>query len=101
MFNALMTFTENMISFHISVQMGTGHFEISENNATVASGLVRVPQDINLEKIDVIPFTDDVPDNNVMPMKTKDFYKALRLRGYHYKGLFKKVQYANINGKNT
>lgn len=39
-------------------------------------------------------------DSEILPLNAKDFYKELRLRGYHYKGLFKNVTYANSDGEN-
>lgn len=91
---------ESLINFVISIQTGTGHFEISENEAVVATGIIRIPEDITQEIMYLKPLTH-VPNSDATLLKTKDFYKALKLRGYHYKGLFKKIQCCNHEGKIT
>lgn len=86
-------------SFHISIQRGSGRFEITENQAVVVCGVVRVPEDIDKEKIHVSTIDDEIPDDtNTVPLSKKDFYKEFRLRGYHYNGLFKNVVSCNTKG---
>lgn len=88
------------VQFHVSIQRVTGQFEITERGALVASGIVRVPDDIKKEKRHTPSFDDEgISDSNVIPNNRKDFYKELRLRGYHYSGLFKTVVHCNIKGK--
>ena len=73
-------------------------FEIAEKGTLVVSGNVRIPADIKQEILDVEPFEDHVSNSSILPLNTKDFYKELRLKGYHYKELFRKVVYANVEG---
>lgn len=80
------------IEFTIMIQPGTGRFEISEGSTAVVTGYIRTPEDPVLTDLDII----QRPDIPVLP--TKDFYKELRLRGYHYSGLFRSVVEARSDG---
>lgn len=79
------------------IHYGSGQFEITENGATVVSGRVRLIQSTTVEEvadeIDVEISADEYPVLN-----QKEFYKELRLRGYHYRGLFQGVQEARGDG---
>lgn len=88
------------LEFHVSIHRATGHFEVSESNAIVVTGIVRVPDDIEKEKMSVSAFNNDteIAESDPLPMTKKDFYKKLRLRGYHYKGLFKNIVSCNTDG---
>jgi fatty acid synthase len=87
------TFAKDVeIEFTIMIQPGTGRFEISEGNTAVVTGFIRRIESPTLTEIKVKEQTD-------LPMlPTKDFYKELRLRGYHYSGLFRSVVEARCDG---
>ncbi|XP_065221985.1 fatty acid synthase-like isoform X2 [Planococcus citri] len=88
------------LKFRVIVQIATNHFEITENEAAVASGIVKVPENIDEEVIKMASYDDDQTDDSEedLPLDKKDFYKELRLRGYNYKGVFKNVICANSTG---
>lgn len=74
---------------------------MTENDAIVVTGIVRTPENIDAEWINIDSSTlqNKSFNSNSSLLSTKDFYKVLRLRGYHYKGLFKKVLNVNHDGK--
>uniref|UniRef100_A0A182XBL3 Fatty acid synthase n=1 Tax=Anopheles quadriannulatus TaxID=34691 RepID=A0A182XBL3_ANOQN len=73
------------IEFTVMLQPGTGRFEITEGTAAVVTGYVRHVENITLSEI------PDPPANDMPVLATRDFYKELRLRGYHYSGAFRSV----------
>ncbi|XP_065221120.1 fatty acid synthase-like isoform X2 [Planococcus citri] len=85
-------------SFHILIHDLRNHFEVKCNAAVVATGKVRIVEDVRQEVFDVLPFEDEISNSEILPLSNDDFYKELRLRGYNYKGLFRGVQYVNCTG---
>lgn len=71
----------------IVVAIGTGDFEVSEGTTAVMSGNAKAIKNGELVK-DLSQWIKS--DCNSM-MDSKDFYKELRLRGYHYTDVFKSV----------
>lgn len=68
-----------------------------EGDNVIVSGIVRVPDDIAIEKIPVQFLSDR--DNTEECMNTADIYKELRLRGYQYTGSFRLLKSSSITGK--
>lgn len=66
---------------------------MSEGGAAVVTGYVREIANPSAEKIKC---TYDSEKNQ--EMSTKDVYKELKLRGYHYSGLFRSVKSATTDG---
>lgn len=81
------------IEMTISIQLGSGHFELSEGNTVIVTGYVRVIEtpepvhELHAENQSDSPIIDQ-----------EGFYKELRLRGYHYDGIFKSVKEARADG---
>ena len=75
---------------------GTGRFEVIEGGAAVVTGFIRVTQNPADERLDpdLAPKIDAEEE-----MQTKDVYKELRLRGYHYSGLFRGIKSISVNGE--
>ena len=69
-----------------------------ESETAVATGNIRILKDTSKEMISVVPFTYDVPRSNTSRLNANDFYKELRLRGYHYKDKFKNVVHVDPEG---
>jgi fatty acid synthase, animal type len=67
-------------------------FQITEGTSAVVTGFVRTPEKCTLT--DMPP----VPESDFPMLETKDFYKELRLRGYHYNGAFRAVEQARGDG---
>ncbi len=81
------------VEFVVMIQPGTGRFEISEGSSAVVTGVVK---HTNKSKFSDIQAPSDEESYPILP--TRDFYKELRLRGYHYHGAFKSVVEAKSNG---
>ena len=80
------------IEFIIMIQPGTGRFEITEGTSAVVTGYIKLVENSKLTTI-AVEERKDLPI-----LKTRDFYKELRLRGYHYNGAFKSVAEARSDG---
>lgn len=81
------------IEFNIMVHTGTGRFEITENETAVVTGKIT-----EVEKMGPLTELEPLPDSEFPIMKERDFYKELRLRGYHYAGAFRSVLEARADG---
>ncbi|XP_039450932.1 fatty acid synthase-like [Culex pipiens pallens] len=79
------------IDLTVSIQQGTGHFEIMESDVAIVTGTIRQMETTDLTTL--APPTKSAP---ILPMR--DFYKELRLRGYHYSGVFKSVLECRMDG---
>jgi len=77
--------------------LGSNRFEIIERDNIVVTGTVRIPTNIENEKIsaNLAKYVDDEEE-----MSTKDIYKELRLRGYQYTGVFRGLRSASVTGSN-
>ncbi|XP_071628686.1 fatty acid synthase-like isoform X1 [Temnothorax longispinosus] len=88
---------QNEIELTLSIQEGSNRFEIIEGNNAIVTGTVRIPTNIENEKIsaNLAECIDDEEE-----MNTKDIYKELRLRGYQYAGAFRGLKSASVTGSN-
>lgn len=82
---------EGNVDFLVMVQKGSGNFEVVQGGTAIVSGRVYVPEDINKEMIDLKPIEISQEIQELPRLTSRDIYKELRLRGYHYKGLFKSM----------
>ncbi|XP_070170837.1 fatty acid synthase-like [Polyergus mexicanus] len=89
---------QNSVDLILMIQKGSGKFEIMEGSNAVVTGTVRIPINIEDEKI-CITFIDR-NDNDEEEMNMKDIYKELKLRGYQYTDKFRGLKSASIRGKN-
>lgn len=71
------------VKLFVTIQKGTGNFEISEKNSVVVSGRIYSPNNENLEEIE-IP-TSDIPEEKTEFLETDEIYRELYLRGYNYR----------------
>jgi fatty acid synthase len=69
------------------VQKASGQFEVTESNATVVSGLVRVPTNVSHEMV-ALEAPKPILNEDLLELSSRDFYKYLQLRGYEYHGVF-------------
>lgn len=84
---------EQEVEFIVMIQSGTGRFEITEANTAVVTGYIKKLE--HEEEFTVIP---EPPPSKFPMLEAKDFYKELRLRGYHYHGVFRGVEQARGDG---
>lgn len=82
---------DTAVNLLVIIQRGTGKFEISENLSTVVTGTIRAPENLQFKQI-------KQPTTNSTMLETADFYKELKLRGYHYNGEFRSIQEARADG---
>lgn len=80
------------VEFTVMIQPGSGRFEITEGSSVLVTGFIKIVDNVKLADIPE-PHTNGYPT-----LLSKDFYKELRLRGYHYHGLFKSVEEARGDG---
>ena len=91
-------FFSKLQKINIVIVIGSGKFEIIEGSNPVVTGIVRIPVNIENEKI-CTTFIDE-NDNDEEQMSMKDIYKELKLRCYQYTGEFRGLKSASITGKN-
>ncbi|XP_068156554.1 fatty acid synthase [Drosophila tropicalis] len=81
------------VELNVMIQYGTGHFEITEAGTLVVTGIIReienptIPEVYHFQK-----------ESDFGMVSKKDFYKELKLRGYHYNGAFRAVHKARSDG---
>lgn len=79
------------IDLSIVIHHGSGRFEISESSTPVVTGVVRKMDQSNSSHES--RFRCNRPAS--VTLNKEGFYKELRLRGYHYKGLFQCIEEAS------
>ncbi|XP_015113130.1 fatty acid synthase [Diachasma alloeum] len=78
----------------ITIQKGTGKFEVVEGGVAVVTGTVRHTPNPQQEQISFPITNKEEPEQ----MTSKDIYKEFRLRGYQYSGLFRALKSATTDG---
>ncbi|XP_072763442.1 fatty acid synthase-like [Anoplolepis gracilipes] len=89
---------QSPVEFTFMIQKGSSKFEIIEGASAVVTGTVRIPVNVEDEKICTTFIHRN--DNDEEEMSMKDIYKELKLRGYQYSGEFRGLKSASIMGKN-
>lgn len=83
------------VNLTIMIHIGTGKFEISEGTTAICTGsIIEMINDAAITK----PQKSSSQSLALATLKQEDFYKELRIRGYHYKGEFKAVCEASFDG---
>lgn len=80
---------DGSVKFGLNFFDGTGKFEICEGGSLAVSGVIRVPEDIDMEELPLDPIAYDKKAG--LLLERGDVYKELRLRGYDYGGLFRGI----------
>ncbi|KAL0266678.1 UNVERIFIED_CONTAM: hypothetical protein PYX00_009160 [Menopon gallinae] len=88
---------EGNVDFIVMVQKGSGNFEVVEGGAPIVTGRVYAPDDITAECA-TLPPVEPEKDENAIPLTSRDIYKELKLRGYHYSGLFRGLLSLDASG---
>uniref|UniRef100_A0A1B0AA77 Fatty acid synthase n=1 Tax=Glossina pallidipes TaxID=7398 RepID=A0A1B0AA77_GLOPL len=84
---------KDSVELNVMIHYGTGNFEITESGTLIVSG--RITEIERPSPPEVYEFIEE----SVFPtLCQKDFYKELRLRGYHYSGNFRAVEEARGDG---
>lgn len=83
------------------VQKGSGNFEVVEGGAAIVTGRAYVPEHMN-KVMAKLPVLQPAEGKDLVPLSSRDVYKELRLRGYHYTGLFRGLQQIdNLGNENA
>lgn len=80
---------DGAVKFGLNFFDGTGKFEICEGGSLAMSGVIKVPEDIEMEELPLDPMTYDKKSG--LLLERGDVYKELRLRGYDYGGIFRGI----------
>ncbi|XP_050353258.1 fatty acid synthase-like [Nymphalis io] len=88
---------QGKLEFIVTIQKGSGHFEIVEGGASIVTGTIYAKNNVGQEYL-LLPDEPESTGPNIKHLLTKDFYKELRLRGYQYSGLFRGVIGCNVEG---
>ncbi|XP_055377679.1 fatty acid synthase isoform X2 [Condylostylus longicornis] len=84
---------DTKVNLTVLIDYESGQFEVSDTGTTVVTGIIREILDPKPPK----PLPK--PKESLFPtVSSKDFYKELRLRGYHYNGGFRSVEEARGDG---
>lgn len=86
------------IDLTIMIHYGSGQFEITENGVTVVSGVIRDIESADPNDVEVRADDFEHEFDAFAVLEKKDFYKELRLRGYHYQNVFQGVEKARGDG---
>uniref|UniRef100_A0A7R9F1W2 oleoyl-[acyl-carrier-protein] hydrolase n=1 Tax=Timema bartmani TaxID=61472 RepID=A0A7R9F1W2_9NEOP len=85
------------LGFTLSIQKGTGDFEIFENKRPLVTGQIRIPENAAAEFSKNI----SVPSEDSTNLTGEDVYSELKHRGYHYSGQFKGILNAQIGNEGS
>jgi hypothetical protein len=85
------------LRFTVMVQQVSGKFEVTESNAPVVSGLVRVPTNVSREMVALEP-PKPIVNDDLLKLSSRDIYKYFRLCGYEYRGVFCGIVSADNHG---
>ncbi|KAJ8675796.1 hypothetical protein QAD02_011582 [Eretmocerus hayati] len=80
--------------FKVTIQPGSGRFEVSEGGATVVSGIIYTSSHPEKERLGVSPPETDEEE----VLTTRDIYKKFKLSGYNYQGLYRSLKRSTISG---
>ena len=86
------------IHFHVAVHIATNVFEVIESESAVATGTVRVLENVKKGFADIFPSNKAISNEDNLYLNNSDFYKELRLRGYQYKNSFRTIDRVNCEG---
>ncbi|XP_011311362.1 fatty acid synthase [Fopius arisanus] len=88
---------EGVVKFLVNIFAGTGEFEICEGGSSAVTGIIRLPENIEREQLNLSP-PPGKDETNLLKLTSKDIYKDLRLRGYDYTGIFQGLKSSDNHG---
>ncbi|XP_063240366.1 fatty acid synthase isoform X2 [Bacillus rossius redtenbacheri] len=90
---------DGSVRFLVNVLDGSGEFEICESGQVAVSGRIRAAGDAGGETLELpAPVPSAAAGADELELTARDVYKALGLRGYDYKGVFKGIVSADNRG---
>uniref|UniRef100_A0A182PWR1 Uncharacterized protein n=1 Tax=Anopheles epiroticus TaxID=199890 RepID=A0A182PWR1_9DIPT len=82
---------DQQVTLTVDLNEVTGYFEVREGTALVVTGRIQALTNYH-------PSEPMHKKSNAVMLPSKDFYKELRLRGYHYGGFFKSIIESRADG---
>ncbi|KAJ4448696.1 hypothetical protein ANN_00086, partial [Periplaneta americana] len=82
----------------VMVQKVSGNFEVVEGKTAVVTGSFYLSDNISEDMVELEPPAPACCDDELQ-LTSRDIYKELRLRGYHYKGVFRSIVSADCSGR--
>lgn len=76
----------------ININRGSGYFEVTEKSTILAQGYIKKCMDFETTELPMIEREKSVN------LSESDFYKEMRLRGYHHQGIFRGVKEVRDDG---
>ncbi|KAI8426660.1 LOW QUALITY PROTEIN: hypothetical protein MSG28_005429 [Choristoneura fumiferana] len=86
------------LRFLVTLLGGGGEFEVCEGGAVVVTGHARLAPQPAGERLPPAALADNEPAEDLPPLDNDDIYKELRLRGYHYQGVFRGIRHSDARG---
>lgn len=71
------------INLLVTIQKGSGNFEILEKDSTVVSGRIEFSSDVDQQQCDFGSF--DLKDDRSEILEQDEIYREMYLRGYNYR----------------
>ncbi|KAJ3652435.1 hypothetical protein Zmor_018399 [Zophobas morio] len=80
----------------ITIQSGTGNFEVIEKDSLIVSGRIQLCPNASQQQT-VLPSFNSFSDDKLEILEQDDIYREFYLRGYNYSGLFKSIKRCNAD----
>ncbi|XP_063924503.1 fatty acid synthase-like [Zophobas morio] len=80
----------------VTIQRGTGNFEILEKDSLIVSGRLQICPNASQQQI-MLPKFNSFNDDKLEVLEQDDIYREFYLRGYNYSGLFKSIKRCTID----
>ncbi|KAJ3652436.1 hypothetical protein Zmor_018400 [Zophobas morio] len=80
----------------ITIQSGTGNFEVIEKDSLIVSGRIQLCPNASQQQT-VVPNFNSFSDDTSKILEQDDIYREFYLRGYNYSGLFKSIKRCNAD----
>ncbi|KAJ4448693.1 hypothetical protein ANN_00083 [Periplaneta americana] len=98
-FHRATTFPKDaIVELVVMVQKVSGNFEVVEGKTAVVTGSFYLSDNISEDMVELEPPAPACGDDE-LGLTSRDIYKELRLRGYHYKGIFRSIVSADCSGR--
>ncbi|XP_069699383.1 fatty acid synthase-like [Periplaneta americana] len=87
---------DGAVELVVMVQKVSGNFEVVEGKTAVVTGSFYLSDNISEDMVELEPPAPACGDDELQ-LTSRDIYKELRLRGYHYKGVFRSIVSADCS----
>lgn len=79
--------------------MPISFLQVVVSDSVAVSGRIQMGADESGKTISLMEYVNQSSGSEDQTLLQKDLYKELRLRGYHYKGIFQGIVSADLKGK--